>query len=270
MKYKKGKYPVMANWLLTKRVGDEYRVKNVLIEKEFLMNRSAFMILKSLDGKTNPYEIVGYTPTEIDETVEYLKKHLLVRTRNEKLVGKNGLEIKTLYIPRKRRNKSKILGGFNMLFMLGCIPSFLLGMKNLAGNMENISQNISLVLIMVLLMVSLMFHECAHVVSCLCYGGTFFEAGILKKSFYIAGTYVLIDCSNAKPRERMQVALAGVEANILLAGVLLYIASKGGELSGEFFVAAIQNTLLAICNLSIKDGFDGCTVLGEILRNKKQ
>lgn len=75
------------------------------------------------------------------------------------------------------------------------------------------------------------------------------------------GAYVLIDESEIKSNtKRAQINLAGVEMNLLLAGVLMILATFGnflGPWKVALLFAALQNVFLVLMNLAFTEGLDG-------------
>ena len=65
--------------------------------------------------------------------------------------------------------------------------------------------------------------------------------------------------------KRIQIIAAGIEMNLLLAAVCLIFAAEIEWLSGFFFGACIQNVFLALINLTFINGFDGMTIISELL-----
>lgn len=104
-------------------------------------------------------------------------------------------------------------------------------------------------------------HESAHAFSCLSdENGRVFEAGVMLNGMFL-GAYVLIDESEIKSNtKRAQINLAGVEMNLLLAGVLMILATFGnflGPWKVALLFAALQNVFLVLMNLAFTEGLDG-------------
>ena len=108
-------------------------------------------------------------------------------------------------------------------------------------------------------------HETGHASSALCYQGRVFEAGVLLQH-YMPGAYVMIDDTPIRSRLRkVQVLAAGVEMNILLSGIALFLCVYVPSSSTFYFGAALSNLLLALLNLTFTEGLDGMAVMGKLL-----
>ena len=64
-------------------------------------------------------------------------------------------------------------------------------------------------------------------------------------------------------RKRAHVNAAGIEANLLLAGIGFYLACFLPEAGGFLFFAAVQNAMLALINLIFVTGIDGMAIISE-------
>ena len=72
--------------------------------------------------------------------------------------------------------------------------------------------------------------------------------------------------NNIKKRmRRVQVSAAGIEMNLVLTAMFLILSARIEVLSGFFLGAAIQNVFLAFLNLTFINGFDGMTIISELL-----
>ena len=115
------------------------------------------------------------------------------------------------------------------------------------------------------LLAGLFLHELAHAMACMAYGGYVFEIGVMLKLVF-PGAYVMMDTRPITGRlKRAQVSAAGIEANLLLAGLALFCAVHFPGSSLSLFYTALFNTELALVNLLLVDGLDGAGIMAELL-----
>lgn len=111
----------------------------------------------------------------------------------------------------------------------------------------------------------MILHELSHIAACLSYGGRFYEFGIMTYYFF-PGAYVMITFDNVKKRmKRVQILAAGIESNVLLAGVCLCLLKTGWINTTALLYGAFINVLLAVGNCSLIEGLDGMGICEELL-----
>ena len=102
----------------------------------------------------------------------------------------------------------------------------------------------------ILILGSITLHEAGHLVAGLAYGYTITDAGILLFGFIPIGAYVANEeKEEVSAAEEIQFALAGVEMNLLIAGVFFLIAILNDLISLTMVLAAKTNLYLASTNL---------------------
>lgn len=117
-----------------------------------------------------------------------------------------------------------------------------------------------------LILVSLTAHEYAHLISGLCYGYRFTEMGLLLLGILPVGAYVAhIEKKKVARLARLQFSLAGIEANVFIAAVLLLLSIIPSSLDTTLVMAANINILLAILNCLPASGLDGESALSTLL-----
>lgn len=105
---------------------------------------------------------------------------------------------------------------------------------------------------------SIALHEGGHIVAGVSNGYRIRDAGILLFFFLPIGAYVQCDDEKkgASKAETIQYALAGVEFNMLIAGICL-LASLFKSISMIMLLLAQLNIILAVSNMIPRDGLDG-------------
>lgn len=117
-----------------------------------------------------------------------------------------------------------------------------------------------------ILIASVIMHEAGHLISGLAYGYDISETGILLLGFVPVGAYVAHSGKNdATKAQRVQFALSGIEADLLIAGICLIASRLYESLSLTFIAGAYINVLLAGSNLLPTEGLDGEVALSEAL-----
>lgn len=261
-----GKYPAMANYLIISRnKKDIYRVENVLTDELFEFDAVTYHFLKCLDGNTNPKKLGRKLGVDVDELMDFFDINLLIRTDGKELLSSATTKLVTCYVPIKKRTNSRVPQLLNWALVLAWMPVLSFGVDRYLHKGFFMNDDYMFIGYVVALIVGLGLHEVAHALACLAYGGYFFEAGIMP-SILSPGAYVLIDYRRIKSKfKKIQITAAGVEMNMLLAGIFLILSSYCEVLSGFFFMAAFTNIILVIINLSCVNGFDGCTIMFELL-----
>ena len=183
-----------------------------------------------------------------------------------------------IYIPEKKRADliliPKIL---NFVLMISFLPVFAYGIYLLCQKGALWGNDEEHFLINVLLGYGLglgggmVCHEAAHVVACLSDPkGRWYEAGIMRRGI-IVGLYVWLDTSKVKSRlKRVQIYMAGMEMNLVLASLMMILLVNTKEYSFLFpwkrvmFIAMMQNIFLVLFNISFAEGLDGEHTISEL------
>ncbi len=269
-----GRYACKANWVVLKRKEDKIIVRNCLIAEDFESDIRKARYLQKLDGKTNPLKVKGYSYEECVDYYMDLDSKFLIR-KGRKLDF--GSKMYTVYIPKKNSTGSIIPKILNFLLMVLCIPTFTYGLYCFTnGGICFTGSEHCLFGYIVGILLGMVLHEMAHVAACLAYGGRWFETGFMWNGIF-PGAYCMVDGTTVKGKYRclkqVQINLAGVEMNLLLAGIsfLLIIYSKDSYFiqpwTGALFMAALQNIFLALLNMTFAEGLDGEHVISILLGN---
>ena len=260
------KRPMLANWISFKKQDDDtYLVKNYLCDIEFTLSAYTVWFAKQLDGKRDPYKIdKSLARAEVTSILLDLEECNVIRDR--KYLEKGFLYAhRTLWIPRVTFNSRVISCCLNAFLFFTWLPLLAFSIFFLFTNIERVNFDNILIGTLLGLIAGIVMHELGHMVACLGLGGQVFEAGLTFHAFS-PGAYVLINNQNIKSRlRRIQIDAAGIEANLWLTGLFFILSVVTGPLSGMFMVAGIQNAFLALFNLLFINGFDGLSILGELL-----
>lgn len=259
-------YPQFVNWAkIRKKENGGYLLKDYLYGDEYSISREEVNFTLQLDGKTDPYEIdTEMSREEVTKTLEALDG--LGFLREGKFLNKSLFEIiYTLWIPhitKKFRISAKII---NALLRVLWLPVAVISLITVFHSEIDYDFFQFMAGLVSGTLAGMVLHEFGHMVACLAYGGNVFEAGVILK-WLIPGAYVLLDTSPIKVRmHRIQVDAAGIEMNILLAGVFGILACCFYDFSSFFAGAAVNNVILGLMNLMLISSLDGMNIMGELL-----
>ncbi len=260
------KYPTLANWIRFKRISeDEYEIVDLLHDKKIKSDAYTVWFVRQLNGKRNPYRIdKNKSKEDIDSLLDKFVTKEIIRDR--RFLSKNILQtLITVWKPCITPNLRLFSFIINFLMLISFIPLILFSVVYFFLCVNDISMDYIIFGSISGLLVGLALHELGHMVACLAYGGRIFEVGI-GLNFFLPCAYVLMNETPIKKRMRKaQVSAAGIEANLILASICLILATHIESLSGFLLGAAIQNIFLAFLNLTLIDGFDGMSIMNEIL-----
>lgn len=261
-----GKYPLAANYLIyTRRAKDSIYVRNVVTEDVAELDESACRFLKGLDGNTDPVILGEKYGIDVEEAMDFFEFNNLLRTDGRKLSCFPMENLTTCYVPAVKRARSIVPKLINFSLLLMWCPVLLLGIHCYMNKGFPLSERYILIGLLFGFMIAFILHEAGHAISCLAYGGYFFEAG-LSLSFWGIGAYAMLDYSKIRSMlKKVQISVAGAEMNLLLGGVFLILASFSPMLSGFFQTSALVNIALGVSNLSCVYSFDGCTAMLDLL-----
>ncbi|WP_434309854.1 hypothetical protein [Hominifimenecus sp. rT4P-3] len=260
------RYPKIANWLVFRRIApNQWEVKDYLLEETCTIGNGLARFARKLDGHVNPYAIDPTLDKEdVDEMLQILDENEMLRY-SSRIAVSAGTVYRTLWIP-KGSGFSRILAFANhMLLKYLWLPVFISGILLLWNRAPILGRDHMFLGSLAGVMLGMLFHELAHGCACLSYGGRVFELGVMLHHF-LPGAYVLLSAEAIKNRmKRVQIDAAGIEANLMLAGLLFLAALQFPAWGGAFVCGAVTNILMAALNLTLIEGFDGAAILSELL-----
>lgn len=261
-------YPQKNKYLIFQRTEENrYEVINVLDDETWLMDERDAKFLYRLNGKTDPYLIEGeLTLEERDYLLQIFDEcDLLEEFGRIKTLGL-GEAMLSIGVPRHTRKGRRLARRINQALLFLWLPVFLAGCRDLffrdilTGGDWQYPAGLTLGLLS-----ALCLHECGHMCAVMAYGGHVFEYGLLI-SHFLPGAFVTMDENRIKNRwKRIQVAAAGIEVNLLLAGLFALLERFLPPLSYMFFVCSFLNFIMAITNATLISGLDGLKVFSLLL-----
>ena len=266
------RYPKMNNWFAFRKTNEfECEVTNKLSNDTFLLPLSLVRFLKKLDGKTNPYTITRrFSRAEVKEYLEFFDDCGLIRTKTIMHEGL-GTFLLPLYTPKKVTGKIRLIAWiWNTFLKYSFLPIFIFSVCYYIQNFSIDGGGLWLGSIAGTI-VGILLHEFSHACATLsCKKGEFYQFGI-GTQFLMPLAYVIVNERQIEKRmDRIQMYIAGCEANILVAAISLILAGLFNECGIFFFASALQNVFLAIFNLTFENGLDGMSALSELLGCKKE
>lgn len=263
-----GSYPKMDHYLIFKRKdADTVEVSNEIYEMEWEMDIEAARFLHALDGETDPYRISSYmSREEVDQLLEVLEDEWLLADDDKIIPLGFGTALIPLWTPKITRWYRLIGSLWNKILLFCWIPVFICGIWIFLMQDWNESWNtLGIVERFFIVIIGVALHELSHIAACLSYGGRFYELGIMTYCFF-PGAYVMITFDNVKKRmKRVQISAAGIESNVLLAGVCLCLLKTGWINTTALLYGAFINVLLAVGNCSLIGDLDGMGICEELL-----
>lgn len=258
-------YPRACNWILSKHNQDEtYTLKDCLCGCEYTLGSTIGYLWRNLDGETDPFAILPKcSKREILSMMKNLEKEDLIRN-SRVLVRSIGNYMYSLFIPSHQTRRSIIPVLLNYILFVSWLPVFALGLFLFFDNFMLFDTSLIVLGQLAGLLIGCICHEIGHAISCLALGGRFLEAGFLFQNG-LPGAYVLLDDSHVKRVSKIQIHAAGVEMNLLIAGIALVFAVLFPSVYGFFFGIFLNNLLLALLNLTFIDSLDGMHIIETVL-----
>lgn len=262
-----GKFPCMSNWVTLKRTSDGVIARNGATDDETLLSEREARYLKSLNGDRDIFKIKGYSRNECVKYYEHLDACLLIRDEG-RTMELDGAHIHTVYIPNRKSTNSIIPKILNFLLLISFLPVLFYGIYLIIDKGVYWGDADAFFINMVLgyglgIGAGVVLHEIGHATACLSYQGKLFEVGIMTKGI-MPGAYVLIDDYGIDSRlKKTQINMAGIEMNLLIAGLMMIMMVKVDATSCLFrykiamYYIAIQNIFGALLNICLTEGLDG-------------
>lgn len=194
-----------------------------------------------------------------------LKKYGIVQT--SRFIDDDGIFNRFVLFPLSNHNKniSLICKAINAVLPIVSVLFFIIGLYCMKSDIAATEYTYSWLLYYGLIFFSLVFHEIGHLVAGLAYGYEVRNIGILLLGILPTGAYVAYDDKkDASKTEKIQLALAGIEANLLLAGICMMIATQYPPLYMLMSSIANINVVFALVNSIPSFGLDGEAALSAL------
>ena len=263
-------YPMRETALAVRRRDDGGLVlRQYITDEELVLDREQAKLFYRLDGKTDPFSVpTKLSPQEVMSFLEALDEGEFIRwSWKRRLLP--GTVMYTVWVPQRTRRLSRIARIYSLLLRLLWLPTLIAGVYLYTRAKPSSSVVGTFVGLGVGLFCGVVLHELSHGMVGIANGLRLFESGLMLWHF-LPGAYVLMDVDRMRlGLKRVQVLAAGVEMNLLLAGVSLLASGLTGLCGGLGFGIATNNILLAAMNLSLVKGFDGWRIMTTLLGTKE-
>lgn len=260
------KYPKLNNYIEFTFIekDNNYIVDNHLTDERYIMKDPTYYnFIISLDGRTDPYKEYNFLPEEeISQLLNELETLDFIRY-SRFLILDFTLIMYSVVILDKSINKFKKYAQFmNRILHFGSLPIFFIGLllyNNCLGLLQLNSYNGFAFIVSVLL--SAILHELAHACSAVNYDAPVFEFGIGLEYGIMPMAYTLFYDKNNEIKERIQITFAGIQANVLLCGIALILASIFKQYLSVLNAFAYCNILISFLNILPCFGTDGYKII---------
>ena len=263
-------YPRKNHYLKFKPIDSDWVcIENFLTGEIWEVSREVAEFLKALNGKTNPYKInEEFSEEFVDELLDDFDEEGWLYSGKRLMSGGIGTALFTLWIPDVKIWHRIVAKIWNSLLMILCLPVFIIGVSILVrGNFPYIDHGSNWGLCyLVGFIPGLMLHELSHAAACLSdVRGKVFEFGIMVR-YFLPGADVVLDTERIRNRfKKAQIFAAGIEMNLLLAGIFLILLKLGWFDCTILVYAALVNGILAAFNLALIGPLDGMKIFSELL-----
>ncbi len=228
--------------------------------EEFEISYRLWKALMRADG-TRPLAL----PDKGRRILPKLKRHGLVRT--SRFVRENGILNRFILFPirDKAQENRWVCKAINSALPAVSILMFVLGTCLMAAKGAGGGYDLNWWLYYGLFLLSLTLHEAGHMVAGLASGYKIRDTGVLLLGVIPIGAYVAHEIKEDATRaEKIQFALAGIEVNLLIAGICLLLATQQYQWALTMHSVANANIILAGINLLPASGLDGESALSAV------
>ncbi len=216
--------------------------------------------LLQADG-THPLNL----PNSGNRILPVLKEYGLIRT--SRFVRDDGTFNRFILFPIGNRMQSgrPVFKAINAILPVVSALIFAIGVYLVKTNCTGTAYRFNRWLYYILVVCSIALHEAGHLIAGLSYGYKISDTGILLLGIIPIGAYVAHeDKKDATKFEKIQFALAGIEVNLLIAGICLLLAIQYYRLSLTMLFVANINIVLVGINLLPTFGHDGESALSVV------
>ena len=224
--------------------------------EEFIISESLYTELLDTDG-TRPFKN--------NWAIGELKAAGIIQTSRfvwEGLINRFIL----LPIGQRARRAKCICGFINAILPYLSFASITVGIVAKMLDQSSMEMRFHDPLYYALMIISILLHESGHFCAVVKNDCDVSDIGLLLLGIIPVGAYVAFQ-ENCKCdlKVRLQIALAGIEMNLFLAGFFLVLSTCISAISFTLLVAAIMNVALLILNLLPSPGLDGEAALSAVL-----
>lgn len=268
-------YPQLKSYFQYTKIEDDlYDVDDLVSGDAWTVNYETVRFLKAIEQRRSLLKTFPeYSVDELKETLGKLQEWGFVGKMKRFHVEGIGNFRLTIWRPKhKRYTMAKI---WNSILLFSFLPVSLFSwyswkyIKIWIQYQENSEQSFHIEFAIFGMVLMMFFHELAHMNAGIAYGAKTYEMGIFLYRF-LPGAYVLMEENTIKNwRKRVQINLAGVEANLFFSGIFIWLIVLFPKMYLTFYYIAVINIALAVINLLYAGGLDGMHILEVIWKNDR-
>ena len=265
-------FPMLAGWTRIHRIStNKTELINELTKESFIIEKGEPYInyISALNGKVSPYEISAvFTKKERFPILNELSEHLMLR--EDRWLNKSfGNIMYSFFIPRKHESDNQLFVILNKLLYLLFLPTLICGYIYYSNSYTDL-EGINILGVICGVAFGTIFHETAHAISTLSYGGKLYEVGVSITHLLIPGAYIISKLDDRLAlHKQIQVFSAGIEMNAILSGISFFLVPTFPDMGNFFFCIAWVNLMQMLINLIVIRGSDGCQILSVLLGKGK-
>lgn len=256
-------YPVLqegasiGNFTYEDSTKEHFYAENVKGEM-FEIDEVIYNVLMEADGTHSLY---------LDEnTIEWLKSRNLIRTSRFVYEGNFQSRLSIFFVGERAkvlRYPCRIINAMLPVISLLIFISSLMARKWIGWE---IGDDANILFYGIMFVGCVVFHEMGHMIAAIAYDYTISEVGLLFWGPFPIGAYVSEEENgNDEVRwQQTQFALAGVEVNLLIAGICIFLSMLYYPLSFTSMLIACINILMVAINILPSPGLDGEIALSTI------
>lgn len=205
----------------------------------------------------------GLPRREVTRIIRDLKKCRLISTSHLQLGFPFGRLVLFVVGDQSRAFRGPCTA-FNQLLPYLCLFLSAAGAFSLGHAFSRFSLRYPPIPYLLMILVSIFLHELGHFCAAIAYRCKVADVGILLVGILPVGAYVSQSEIHHRAR-RTQIALAGIEMNLCIAGLCALLSRLPGDAGWTFATACVWNLFLAVSNLLPTSGLDGDTALSSLL-----
>lgn len=221
----------------------------------------SYRLWKALD------QVDGTRPLNVsDDVLASLKEHGIIQTSRLVKDDDSVLNRFILFPFRNDKERSSFFSrAINSALPYASILVLAIGICLFHVGTVDMGRSFSGPLFLGLALLSLAMHEVGHLMAASAYNYNVTSLGLLLLGRIPVGAYIAhTEKPDTTPAERIQVALAGIEVNFLIAGIF-FIAAVNSPFSITLVSIAVYNIASAFANLLPTAGLDGEVALSAVL-----
>ena len=207
----------------------------------------------------------GTCPLSITKRVlRSLQARRILTTRRWQFQGLRG-QLTLVVFGRQAQPPRRLCRVLNRALVLAFLPVLAAGLLAKRAPRPDAAE-VEPLLFFPLVVLSALLHEMGHFAAAAAAGWEVSELGLFLVGPFPTGAYIACtDQTRGLRRQKVQICLAGIEMNLLLAGFLRLLAGPGGIHSPTLDAVCLANGVQALVNLLPAQSLDGCRALETLL-----